>query len=75
MDGPRFLPVMISRIILSLRKAVDLREKGWALSKAPANHTPFWSIKFPRARKGKNRIDDSTMLDTLTEPQAEAQWA
>ena len=60
---------MISRIILSLRKAADSHQKGWSLAGSTANGTHLRSMKFFRPAKGANgNKDDDVPLETLPEP-------
>ena len=65
----RYLPVMISRIILSLRKAADSRQKGWSLAQPNTNSANPRSMKFFRPAKSAIwKKDDNIPLDTLLEP-------
>ena len=65
MTGFRYLPVMISRIMLSLRKAADEQQSGWSLGVPTMASTNFRSIKFLQQRRGPNGDKDDIPLDTL----------
>lgn len=59
---------MISRIMLSLKKAADSQQKGWALSEPTVNATDFQSLMFLRPANGANGIrNDDVPLDTIHE--------
>lgn len=49
---------MISRTMLSLKKAADSHQEGWSLVDPTANGTGFPSIKFLRPVKGANGKED-----------------
>jgi hypothetical protein len=49
--GSRYIPLMISRIMLSLRKAANSSLDVWSLTEPPTNATSFHSITFFRPRK------------------------
>jgi len=57
----RFLPVMITRLLLSLRKASAAREHGWDFGGA----TTFTDMGFPEPRSSVSGRDD-IRLDILT---------
>ena len=67
--GFRCIPIMISRIILSLRKAADLSQDGWNITgqrtdgNAPRSMLVFSSFPW----RGRNDTGDSAPLDTLRE--------
>ena len=52
---PRFIPVMISRIVISLRKATDLQQNGWSFGEAAGEHM---NVNLSSLRWGTNRDDD-----------------
>jgi len=63
-----YLPVMVSRIMLSLKKAADSHQTGWSLAEPTANATDLRSMKFFRPAKGANgKRDDDIPLDTILE--------
>ena len=60
---------MISRIMLSLKKAAGSHQEGWSLGGTTADATNFQSIKFFRPADGANgETDDDIPLDTVLEP-------
>jgi len=66
-----YIPLMISRIMLSLRKAANMPQEAWSLM-GPATHaTDFRSIKFFHPRKvTTERSGDEIPLDTVTCPES-----
>ena len=56
----RLLPVMITRLMLSLKKAASSHEHGWSLGK-PTTHT---TIRFAE-RRGDISTGDEIRLDTF----------
>ena len=56
----RFLPVMVTRLLLSLKKAGASREHGWSLGE-PTTHT---TMKFADHRGGVSTRDEIP-LDTF----------
>jgi len=56
----RFLPVMVTRLLLSLKKAVATQEHGWKLGE-PTAHT---TMRFAERRGGAS-TGDEIRLDTL----------
>ena len=62
----RYLPVMISRIILSLRKAADPMEKGWSLWEPSTNGISFQSMTSSRTMRDTHQVDD-IQLSTYSE--------
>jgi hypothetical protein len=59
---------MVSRIMLSLKKAADSQQKGWSLAEPTVNDTNYRSMKFFRPANGANeKKDDDIPLDTVLE--------
>ena len=56
----RYLPVMITRLLLSIRKANALQERGWSLGESTTHTT----IRFVERRGGGTPVD-AIYLDTL----------
>lgn len=63
----RFLPVMISRIVLSLRKAVDPQRDAWPHAESPRNSGTLCSMKFVRPRGGLSERGGNPSFGTYTE--------
>ena len=63
-DRFRYLPVMISRLMLSLKKAAD-SQQGWSLGEPTLNGSKLQSIRFFNSRKGTNGREDDITLDTF----------
>ena len=61
--GFRYPPVMISRMILSLRMAADSRQGVRSLGGPTANGTNLTEIKFVRPRRSANRRESDIPLD------------
>ena len=66
--GFRFFPVMTSRIILSLKKAMDPQQDGWSLAGPPRNSRALPSMNFARPRSTLNERDGDIHLNTRVEP-------
>ena len=64
----RFLPVMVTRLLLSLKKAVATQERGWKLGE-PTTHT---TMRFAEHRGGAS-AGDEIHLDTLASAPEETQ--
>ena len=64
----RFVPVMITRLLLSLKKAGDSRERGWSFGE-PTTHT---TIIFAD-RRGGAATRDEIPLDTFVGTQERTQ--
>jgi len=63
-----YLPVMVSRIMLSLKKAADLQQNPWSLADPTANGADLQSMKFFHPMSDTNgERDDYTSLDTIVE--------
>ncbi|KAF9790805.1 hypothetical protein BJ322DRAFT_1170204 [Thelephora terrestris] len=63
-----FLPVMISRIMLSLKKAADSQRNDWSLGEPSASGAGLSAMKFSRPRRGLGRMDsDEIPLGTYPE--------
>ena len=61
----RYLPVMISRIMLSLRKAADSQPAGdWSLGVQTTTEVDFRGMEFFRPWGGSNGREDCIPLDT-----------
>ena len=72
--GPRFLPVMIGRIMLSLRKAADRPLGDWSIAELSTNDRNIQSsIRFRRPQRSLRRRRDSISLDTISGSQAATQ--
>ena len=72
--GFRFLPVMVGRIMLSLRKAADRPLGNWSLAEFSANDRNVQSsIRFRCSRRSLPRRRDSILFDTISEPSASTQ--
>ena len=69
--GLRYLPVMISRIMLSLRKAADSQQNGWTLGASSMIGTSQPSMRFFNSRTGPNWKGEEIPLDTRMESQME----
>ena len=66
---PRFLPVMITRLLLSLRKASAPKEHGWSLGE-PTTHT---TMKFAERRGPGATTRNEILLDTFASAQERTQ--
>lgn len=62
-----YFPVMVSRMMLSLRKAADPELNDWSLGQPPTTSSNLQSISFFRPRRGTTRGGDDVLLDTHTE--------
>jgi len=58
-----YLPVMISRMILSLREAGDLQLRGRSPGEPTSNGAELSTIRFFRSRAGTNRRESDIPLD------------
>ena len=59
---------MVSRIVLSLKQATDLRQNSWSLVGPTVNGTGFRSTKFFQPAKGANgKKGDNVPLDAFLE--------
>lgn len=58
---------MISRMMLSLRKAADPERNDWSLGEPSSNLSQLQSIKFFSPRWGTTGRGDDITLDTYTE--------
>ena len=59
---------MISRIMLSLKKAADLKGGNWSLGGQPANSTNLPTMDFARPRSGTNIMSEGDVpLDSRLE--------
>ena len=66
----RYLPVMISRIMLSLKKAADPQQKTWTLTEPTMTGPHFKGMEFFKPRRGASDMEhDSIPLDTYAESQ------
>ena len=72
MVGCSYLPVMISRLMLSLKKAADSQQNGWTLGEPSVNGNNLQSIKFYRPPQATTFGDD-ILLDTHPESRVEVQ--
>lgn len=57
---------MITRIMLSLKKAADPRNGGWALGEPP-DVNRFKRMTFYNPRRGANEMENDIPLDTYPE--------
>lgn len=65
----RYLPVMISRLMLSLKKAADLQETSRSLGQPSVSFDiDLRSMEFSHPQKGAKWREDGTSLDTHAEP-------
>ena len=55
---------MISRLMLSLKKAADPQRGEWSFGDRPANSTNLPTIQFARPRNGPNVTEGDVPLDT-----------
>ena len=62
--GFRYLPVMISRIMLSMRKAADSPQNAWSLAGPHANCPDPRGANLLDSRKVASCIGDDVPLDT-----------
>lgn len=60
---------MISRIMLSLKKAADLQQKIWTLTEPTATGPGFQPLKFFKPRRDANEGQGDIPLDTYAESQ------
>ena len=65
----RYLPVMISRIMISLKKAADSQRKAWTLTDSTVAGPGFQSAKFFGLRRDTNERQHDIPLDTYVESQ------
>ena len=66
--GVRYLPVMISRIMLSLRKAVDKQQNGWSLAMTKGTGA---GLEFFQPRSASSVREDGIPLHTYIESRTE----
>lgn len=62
-----YLPVMISRLMLSLKKAADSQQGLWSLTEPPTNVIKFKNAKLLRSQVDTHRREDGIPLDTYSE--------
>jgi len=60
-----YLPVMISRIMLSLRKAAGTQEDTWSLMGPISTGANFQSIQFLSTQRGTTWREDDIPLETF----------
>ena len=60
---------MISRLMLSLRKAVDEQQNRWSLTASSTIGANAQSVMFFRSRMGPNGKGEDVPLDTYLESQ------
>jgi len=66
---PVYLPVMISRIMLSLKKAADSQQKAWTLTEPTMSGPGFQNLKFLKPGGDANeRQHEAIPLQTFAEP-------
>jgi len=61
---PRYLPIMITRLMISLRKAAHSQGSAWSMGESTANRGPgreMCSIRFASNGGALNRGDDDTL--------------
>lgn len=63
-----YLPVMVSRIMLSLRKAMDSPQYGWSLAERSRNNGKLESMKFACPRSGLSEREGDIPSNTYAEP-------
>ena len=66
----RYLPVMISRLMLSLKKAAESQQNGWSLGDPSVGGNDPQSLKFYRPQRATTFGDD-IQLDAHPESQVE----
>jgi len=64
----RYLPVMISRLTISLRKTADTRRTGWTSVDPLPDGGGNQTVIFFHAQRGTNSRTDDILLDTLSRP-------
>ena len=57
---------MVSRIMLSLKKAADSQERAWSLTEPTAAGPSLRSMKFFKPPRGTDEMQDDIPLDTFT---------
>lgn len=62
-----YLPVMISRMMLSLRKAADPRKQVWSLAEQTEDGGNVQNMSFVRPRSSPEARQDDMPLDEPTE--------
>jgi len=62
-----YLPVMISRLMLSLRKTAGTLQEDWSFAGTSASSTYFRSMKFIRPRRSTDGGQDDVSLGTYPE--------
>lgn len=62
-----YLPVMISRLMLSLKKAADSQHGLWSLTEPPTNVMKFKNAKLLRSQADTHQREDGIPLDTYNE--------
>ena len=67
MVGFRYLPVMIGRIMLSLRKAAGSQQGNWSLAERSTLVPVLPVMKFQRPRRSLNARKDDVRLEVLSE--------
>ena len=58
---------MISRIMLSLRKAADSRQQDWSLLMPPTESDIPRGVMISRSQRGTNEREDGIPLETFPE--------
>ena len=61
----RYLPVMISRLMISLKKAAG-SQLGWSFAGPAPTDNNLQSAKFFHSPEGTNERDDGILLDTYS---------
>jgi len=64
-----FLPLMVSRIMLSLRKAANSSRQAWSLMEITTNGSSLQTMKFLRPQKGMDEEQDDISLEMYPESQ------
>ena len=65
----RYLPVMITRLMISLRKAAHLQGTAWSLDESAVDRGPgreTSGMRFVSNRGVTNRRDDGTLLSPIS---------
>ena len=62
----RYLPVMVSRLMLSLKKAAG-SQVAWSLAEPSVNNPNLETISFFHSREDTSKRDDGILLNTYSE--------
>ena len=65
----RYLPIMITRLMISLRKAAHPQGSAWTMGESTANRGPrreTYSMQIVRGRTSSNTRDDATPASPIS---------